>query len=68
MAKRQLLDLLMKGFGLSESEAKDAIKAESVWGKDQIFANEKVKVVVREATSKNAKKFKDYAWTEIKSQ
>ncbi len=66
MAKRQLLDLLMKGFGLSESEAKDAIKAESVWGKDQILANEKVKVVVREAMSKNNKKFKDYAWNELK--
>ncbi len=65
MAKRQLLDFLMKGLGLTEVEAKDAIKAESVWGTSQIAAGEKMKAVVRQATSKNGKPFKDYAWSPI---
>lgn len=66
MAKRQLLDFLMKGFGMDEKDAKLAIGAESVWGTAQILAGEKVKAVVREAVSKNNKKFKDYVWSELK--
>ncbi len=65
MAKRQLLDFLMKGFGLTEPEAKEAIKKEAAWGTEQILAGEKVTCVVREATSKNGKKFKDFNFSAI---
>lgn len=56
LRKRQLLEFIVGAGGLTLEEAKVAWTKGSVWGPDQIFADAKVNVVVREAIAKESKK------------
>lgn len=66
LGMQRLLEFAMKGFGMTEAEAKEAIDKEVIWNDKQVFAGEKVKCVAKDAISpKSKKKFTAYNWSPL---
>ncbi len=61
---QNFLDFLMRGFGMTEAEAKKAIDTEVVWNDKQILATEKVNCIARKDTGKTSgREFTAYQWS-----
>ncbi len=63
---QNFLDFLMRGFEMSEAEAKKAIESEVVWNDKQILAGEKVTCIGRtEKSKKTDKPYTAYQWSPL---
>lgn len=63
--KQAILNLLMKGFGLDEAEAKDAIVKDTITGEAQVLAGEELNATVLGEYSPKSNKLRvTYRWSE----
>lgn len=68
LGMQRLLEFAMRGFGMTEAQAKVAIDKEVIWNEKQILAGEKLKCVAREQISpQSKKKFTAYSWSPLQT-